>query len=152
MSKATEGKVLMSPLEKQHSIRGGVIANSSQVVPARKIHPKNDRKVRWDIFVASLVVYSAVSVPYRVAFNVPATGMWGVFDVFVDFMFALDMVLNFFTGYEKPDGNLEFGTIHIAWHYLCTWFVIDFLSTLPIDRIMARIDGYSFVDFLSLHN
>lgn len=134
--------VSSSPSTEEQAAGGSVGTNIAQATaPAWKIHPKAPRKVKWDVFVASLVVYSAVTVPFRVAFNEPAQGFWEYFDAFVDLMFALDMALNFFTGYERKDGNLEFGTVHIAWNYLFTWFGIDFLSTVPLDRIMSAAQG-----------
>jgi hypothetical protein len=91
--------------------------------------------------VSFFILYSIVIVPFRIAFNVE--NVWLVLiDVMVDCIFLVDMVLAFFTGYVRyEDGQIEWNFCKIWAHYLRTWFLIDFLSTIPIDWI-AR----TFVD------
>lgn len=57
-------------------------------------------------------------------------------DVVVDVMFGLDIFLCFRVAYQ--DEQLVYVTEPrmIAHNYLRGWFIIDFLSTFPIDRII----------------
>ena len=38
-------------------------------------------KLQWDLIILALVVYSAVMVPFRIAFSVPAEDAWWFFEV-----------------------------------------------------------------------
>jgi CRP-like cAMP-binding protein len=105
------------------------------------IHPKAPRKIRWDIFVAALIIYSVCVIPFRVAFDQEATGFALFFDFFVDITFFVDMVIAFRTAYVNKLNHLEWGSGVIACRYLKTWFLIDFLSTVPVDRIAGAFMG-----------
>ena len=46
--------------------------------------------------------------------------------------FVVDLVLNFFVGYEEPvTGDVQRALPKISSHYLRTYFFIDFVSVLP---------------------
>ena len=62
------------------------------------IHPKDPRKIRWDLFCGILIVYSVMIIPWRIGFEVEATGLILIFDYMVDICFAFDMTFCFFTG------------------------------------------------------
>ena len=51
----------------------------------------------------------------------------------MDFVFVLDLVLAFRTPYQKKDGALVTSCGGIGWHYLRTWFLVDFLAVFPFD-------------------
>tara|TARA_B100000795_G_C22736724_1_gene413620 strand:- start:36 stop:1091 length:1056 start_codon:yes stop_codon:yes gene_type:complete len=101
--------------------------------------PQNYKKMIWDFFVAALIFYSVLMIPFVIGFNVePPTGMV-IFNWMVDVTFALDMVLNFFTGYHIEGGSLIKNKCFIATKYLKGWFVIDLFSTVPIDFIAGAV-------------
>lgn len=54
------------------------------------------------------------------------------------FRFLADIVINFHTGYilDNGDGEVVLDLKKIRFHYLKTWFLIDIISTLPIDYIL----------------
>jgi hypothetical protein len=54
------------------------------------------------------------------------------FDFIVDISFGMDIILTFFTGYEKKDQTIETDKRVIAQQYLKMWFWIDCLSTFPV--------------------
>ena len=98
--------------------------------------PKNPKKLVWDIFLAVLILVSVVIILFRIGFDIDSTGFGKVIDYIVDILFGVDMILNFFVGYEDPE--LEIVVTNkavIASNYLRSWFIIDFLSTVPIDSI-----------------
>jgi hypothetical protein len=53
--------------------------------------------------------------------------------LFVDLLFTLDMVLNFFCEYELPDGSFEQRFSKIAKTYISGWFLIDLVSCIPVE-------------------
>jgi len=57
------------------------------------IKPQNPYKILWDIFVGFLILYSVIEIPWMIAFEREATGVLLGFDIFVDVVFGLDMLL-----------------------------------------------------------
>ncbi len=102
------------------------------------IHPQSRRKIKWDVFVSILIVYSVLIIPYRIGFDVEARGFAYGFDWFVDGMFFLDMVLSFRTAYYSGD-ELIVNNSMIVRTYLRSWFAIDLVSTLPIDLMLGPL-------------
>lgn len=98
--------------------------------PISSSHPL---KLRWDLFVAVCIVFSAVVVPYRLAFSVEADGPWLALDWTVDAIFYLDIILAFRTTFVEGDTAIEVTDARrIAIAYLRSWFLIDLVSTLPL--------------------
>jgi CRP-like cAMP-binding protein/voltage-gated potassium channel Kch len=102
----------------------------------RLFDPDTPGKMRWDAIIGILIVYSVIAVPYCIAFDIspPLDGL-GAVDVFVDIMFLFDMLVNFRTCFFDEHLKLITDGNQVAWHYMKGTFVIDLLSTLPIDRI-----------------
>ena len=96
--------------------------------------PTAPAKVGWDLVIALLIMYSAVTVPARLAFILPAEGAWWALDVVVSIIFLCDLALNFNTAYIQ-DGELVTSPHLIRSQYLRTWFWVDAPSALPIELI-----------------
>ncbi len=96
-------------------------------------------KTTWDWVILVLTFYTAVMVPYNVAFegnsmeDVPLL----VVDSIVDVIFFIDIVLNFHTTFVGPGGEVVSDPKIIRMNYLKSWFVIDLLSCLPYDVFNA---------------
>jgi len=102
------------------------------------IHPQSVRKITWDLYVSVLIFYSVIVIPFRIGFDKEATGFWYGFDAFVDVMFFFDMVASFMTAvFIKDVLVVELGAI--ARHYLRSWFLIDLVSTFPIDLVIGPL-------------
>ncbi|RHY09878.1 hypothetical protein DYB36_001654 [Aphanomyces astaci] len=94
------------------------------------INPKDANSVKWDIFMGILIAYSGVTVPLVVCF--PGT--------VVDVCFGIDIVRNFVVGYHDERDELVVDHVDIAKKYVRTWFVLDAVSTIPIESIISLID------------
>ena len=104
----------------------------------------------------------ALILPYRVAF-LDDNEDWGPFDIaemVFNGVFFMDIILNFFTAYYDPNENLVldkkvinlifiiFGVLirnlqKIAKNYLFSWFLIDVVSTLPLQNIIMSTTNYN---------
>ena len=62
-------------------------------------------QVVWDLFVGLLIVYSVVSVPFRIAYRLEDSP--GLFwsDAFFDLCFGFDVVATFRTAYEDEENG-----------------------------------------------
>ena len=95
----------------------------------------------WNVFIIVAVLYIASVSPYRLAFASDSlesgeqTSGWSIFfagvEIFIDVFFSLDIIINFFTAYERIDGRIEVGMKRIAINYLTGFFIFDFLATFP---------------------
>ena len=91
--------------------------------------------------VGLLLVYTALVLPYRVAFEDITPLGWMIVDGIMDCFFVADIVLNFLTGFreENKEGSERGGIVmscrRSALKYVKGWFVIDLLSTLPFQLI-----------------
>ena len=65
------------------------------------ILPNNKWKRSWNLWIGVLLIYTGIFVPLRVAFYDDTSLSLLIFECFVDFCFIVDIVLTFFTAYEK---------------------------------------------------
>ena len=66
------------------------------------IHPHSPYKSVFDIFIVICVVYSSVVAPIKVTYK---TDFWVDFDIFLDVVFALDIVVQCFSGFFDLGGS-----------------------------------------------
>eukprot|EP00741_Cyanophora_paradoxa_P008122 tig00001264_g7859.t1 len=102
-------------------------------------NPANRLKSTWDIIMMFLLLYNVAVVPFRIAYDVPAEDAWAAFEIYVDAMFIADCLAMFRTAFFDEVGSLVADPRAIARRYLRTWFLLDFLSALPIDTILKAI-------------
>ena len=100
------------------------------------IHPEMTKKIIWDLFQGVLIVYSVITVPYRLAFQEPESNTTMIVNTIIDLLFATDILLNFFCAYFDDEGKLITGRVEVITNYMKTWFFIDFFATFPIDGVV----------------
>lgn len=95
-----------------------------------------------------LMVGNLIVLPVGITFfkdeNTPP---WIVFNVLSDTFFLADLVLNFRTGIVVEDNTeivLDPHTIKMK--YLKSWFLVDFISSIPVDYIFLIVDLETQVD------
>ena len=87
-------------------------------------------------------MYTATLVPYRTIFiEDEGTSFLFYFDMFVDLLYFIDLILNFLMAYEDADKKLEVRLKKIASNYLQSWFFLDFLSCIPFQYLNVEDDG-----------
>ena len=100
----------------------------------------------WQGVVAASLLWVAIVTPVQVGLIVELGFDLGTaLGFFVDFIFFIDMILQFFTSYlvETADGlNWEVNLWNIACHYLKTWFMLDFITVFPFELFVL----FSFVN------
>ena len=127
--------------KKKRIIQVEVEESTAELALRYIINPKDGRKISWDLFVGALIIWSVIIVPYRLGFNQePEKGSVQEYvDIFQDIMFGIDIFLCFRVAFL--DDQLVYVTEprQITKNYLNSWFLIDFLSTFPIDRIIIAL-------------
>jgi len=129
-------KYTMSPVGLQASPGLG-LAKTSLLFPVGPL------KFSWDLFMLVLIVYSAVTVPFRLAMDHPAEGPWWCLEVAVSLCFIVDIILTFWTSYLEGDQFvLDRGMIRS--NYFKGWLLLDVASSIPlelIDALVATLSG-----------
>ena len=100
--------------------------------------PKSALISWWDDALILGVIYSTAYAPLAVVFPQSRWSGHVAVDVLLDSLFCLDMIVRFRTafrdhGYDVTDAAA------IAKHYLRSWFLVDLLSSLPIDRLISAL-------------
>ena len=108
------------------------------------LSPDDVLRQQWDLLMIFCVVYNCLVIPLRMAFgdeneNLDALAF---VDWFVDFLFLVDIYLNFHTGFDD-DGIIMNDKQEVRQRYLRTWFGFDLIISLPIDLPFAFIGGNS---------
>ena len=109
-------------------------------------------KTVWDWFILALVIYTAVEVPFDVAFLVPArkseasTSRFGslkalspiaVANLLVDLFFIIDIPINFRSAVIVKDTyEVITDPKRIAILYLKSWFLVDFVAAIPFEFVV----------------
>lgn len=112
----------------------------------RLVLPHAPWKITWDWIVIVLVLYNAYMVPFDIAFNVCGGAGLLFVDIVVDLFFIADLILNLRTTYVDDAGMLVLDYERVRWHYLRSWFVVDFLSAFPFEYIFLLAIGGSPIE------
>ena len=85
-------------------------------------------------------MYACISIPFRLAFNVPSVQGWAILEATINIIFIIDILINFNTAFYKK-GNLVTSRKTIALNYLKFWFWLDLVASFPYDWMMLAITG-----------
>nr|XP_046256684.1 potassium/sodium hyperpolarization-activated cyclic nucleotide-gated channel 2 [Scatophagus argus] len=107
------------------------------------IHPYSDFRFYWDLLMLMLMMGNLIVLPVGITFfrdeNTPS---WIIFNVVSDTLFMVDLVLNFRTGIIKEDNTeILLDPRAIRQNYLKSWFLVDFVSSIPVDYIFLMVDS-----------
>ena len=70
-------------------------------------------------------------------------------DLIIDFLFMIDILMNFRTTYVKEGEVLITSPWKIAVHYFKTYFVVDFVAAIPWDLLASFNSGTEEVSALN---
>ena len=112
-----------------------------------------------------LVIFTAIEIPFSVAFLMPIQEVPNlievnpllVFNLWVDLMFIVDILINFRTTFVKSSTDEVISCPkQIVLHYLKTWFLVDFVAAIPFEFMVLseveKVDSVSsFTKTLCIH-
>ncbi|KAK0143807.1 Potassium/sodium hyperpolarization-activated cyclic nucleotide-gated channel 4 [Merluccius polli] len=103
----------------------------------------------WDLIMLLLMVGNLIIIPVGITFfKDEHTPPWIVFNVVSDTFFLMDLVLNFRTGIVKEDNTeIILDPQKIKIKYLKSWFMVDFISSIPVDYIFLIVETRIDSDF-----
>jgi len=98
------------------------------------LFPLGRFKFKWDLVMMGLIIYSCISVPFRLGLNHPAAGTWWGIELIVSLCFVADVILTFNTAFLDGD-HLLLDKVMIRNAYLRSWFLTDALSAVPMELV-----------------
>ncbi|XP_053177997.1 potassium/sodium hyperpolarization-activated cyclic nucleotide-gated channel 1 [Scomber japonicus] len=106
------------------------------------IHPYSDFRFYWDFTMLMFMVGNLIIIPVGITFfKDETTTPWIIFNVVSDTFFLIDLVLNFRTGIVFEDNTeIILDPKKIKKKYLKSWFVVDFVSSIPVDYIFLIVE------------
>ncbi|XP_062868516.1 potassium/sodium hyperpolarization-activated cyclic nucleotide-gated channel 2 [Trichomycterus rosablanca] len=106
------------------------------------IHPYSDFRFYWDFTMLMFMVGNLIIIPVGITFfKDETTTPWIIFNVVSDTFFLMDLVLNFRTGIVFEDNTeIILDPKKIKQKYLRTWFIVDFISSIPVDYIFLIVE------------
>uniref|UniRef100_A0A8C2FIY7 Cyclic nucleotide-binding domain-containing protein n=1 Tax=Cyprinus carpio TaxID=7962 RepID=A0A8C2FIY7_CYPCA len=106
------------------------------------IHPYSDFRFYWDFTMLLFMVGNLIIIPVGITFFKEETTMpWILFNVVSDTFFLMDLVLNFRTGIIIEDNSdIILDPKTIKKNYLKTWFIVDFVSSIPVEYIFLIVE------------
>lgn len=135
-------EIIKKKEKKQETFR--VLLNDAQTEksPWYVINPEGFLKGVWNSVITLILIYTAVVMPVRLAFmEAVYFDTWTTIDFCIDILFFIDIFVNFFSAYYTKLGEKESRLRKIAWHYIKTWFFIDFVACIPFNLIEYEIFG-----------
>eukprot|EP01084_Bolivina_argentea_P160057 278753_1 len=105
------------------------------------IHPFSTFRFIWDSFIMLVLVFTCFEIPLTLSFEIETSNIhsaYGIFVLIIDLILCTDIIFNFRTGfYDKYDElKLVSDPNKIAKTYFKHWFVIDFITSFPIDFLL----------------
>jgi len=104
------------------------------IFPLFVIDPLGNFKKIWSYVMFVSFLYTFWVYPARLAFSYVSL-TWNdaqdICDLIMDGIFMLDIVLRFFAAFEDKTGKLVYKRLEIMMAYIKTWFLFDFITTIP---------------------
>ncbi|XP_028819539.1 potassium/sodium hyperpolarization-activated cyclic nucleotide-gated channel 1 [Denticeps clupeoides] len=106
------------------------------------IHPYSDFRFYWDLLMLCLMMGNLVILPWGITFFEDQNTLpWITFNVASDTIFLLDLIFNFRTGILEDEGShIILDPKVIRQRYLRGWFLVDFISSIPVDYFFLVVD------------
>jgi hypothetical protein len=128
--------------EQEEDINDAALEGTLKKESSLMIRYNHPYKIKWDLIVMLLATYNTIVIPIDVSFEPEVLDLNFFFwlDSIIDFLFLVDILINFRYAYMHPKTGEEIrDPYRVAWFYLKTRFFIDFLATIPFDTIATII-------------
>ena len=139
----TTVKKVLYPLNEENETKN--LKADDIKLPFPILHPKSRIKLLWTPIVVLLLLYTATLMPYVLVFfdydDNDWTNPWVIFQMMVDMLFWLDLLMNLISAYYNEEGILVRMPKEILVNYLKGWLFIDLIACLPFNYI-----GDAFID------
>jgi hypothetical protein len=124
-------------LAKRQERKGRIYQGDRRVRSHWIIRHDQPFRMTWDLGMMILLFYISLTLPYSLGFG--SVPVLEVIDRVFDCFFCVDVVLNFRTSYLDNEDAIVVDGKKIAFKYLRSWFLLDFMSSVPFDLVTAGL-------------
>ena len=101
------------------------------------LYPSDPLKLIWDVIISFALLMACIMTPMVIAFEDIEHSH--IFLIMIDFVFGIDMILNFNTAIEDEEFKIISSRKQISSIYLKGWFFVDIISITPFKIILHAI-------------
>ena len=112
--------------------------------------PSTKFQLIWSLVMVMALSFTAIFVPYRLAFIEEYSLGFSIVEYFVDVIFLADLILTFFTAIYDNEHKLITNKKVIARNYLKGWFLIDLIAWYEYIYIYKYIYIYIVSQYIYL--
>ena len=128
--------------------RNGVLPEEHEERSCFVLHPQSGFRKVWNFVVVGLLIYTALVMPFRLAFSDSDDIGWFCTERVVDSLFFIDVMLTCITGVEVDDGSTLMNPAAIFFKYARSWLLLDLFACVPFSMIdegnsTAPTEGYN---------
>jgi len=138
----------------EKNLQDGGLSLSNDMGHKFMVRPLSAFRLLWDLIMTIVCAYIALGMPFAIvwedAFSKSATVDLATFDRWINYLFMLDILLNFRTGYVDRHGDLVMDWKKVGKNYMRTWCLLDAISSIPTDDMQADVTGFSALKVLKL--
>ena len=106
-------------------------------------HPQSIYLAIWNLLLFLFVIYAMSFMPYFSVFLINGNDFLNNFENSMDACFMVDLIINFFTAFYDPKGNLVASHKEIALNYLKGFFLLDLVSSIPFGIIFTNVSSFN---------
>ena len=119
------------------------------------IYPDNPKKSIWDLWITLILLITCIVTPVSIAFKKSKKKEAGIaedshsqldgINNFMDIMFAIDIIVIFFSAIQTEDMEILHDRKTIIKEYLTGWFLIDVLAIFPFEWVINSDQHYNSI-------
>lgn len=92
----------------------------------------------WSIFILSTLIYTAVFMPFFLAFpQLDKNNVVDILDRVLSSIYFIDFIINCNTGFRTNSGTVIANRKKILIHYMKSWMIIDIIAFLPFEILFS---------------
>ncbi|OMJ95537.1 hypothetical protein SteCoe_1141 [Stentor coeruleus] len=134
------------PHEKLHNPNYSIKSISKDLPDCFLFYPDSLYMKIWYIWIFIFLIYTAIFMPIHFCIQTVNDPSWLIINTIIDLFFILDVLINFNTCYYEITGKLITGRKKISVNYMKTWFIVDLISSFPIqlfeDSVVTSSNHY----------
>eukprot|EP00930_Biecheleria_cincta_P049588 TRINITY_DN34789_c0_g1_i1.p1 TRINITY_DN34789_c0_g1~~TRINITY_DN34789_c0_g1_i1.p1 ORF type:complete len:683 (-),score=77.44 TRINITY_DN34789_c0_g1_i1:276-2324(-) len=136
---STVMNTFLQSLAEHTDIHGKVNGIAEERHPCCMLSYKSPVRICWDLWMLCLLAFMIIVTPFKLAFDETHVleRQWALTDIMMDCCFLFDVILNFRTTFSNRDGLEVTDGWTLAKTYMCSWFLLDFLSSVPFEHLSS---------------
>lgn len=122
-------------IEKQSKETSAEIESEPKKMKLFILRPKSNFLKYWSVVMLLLLLYTVSVTPFLVCFEDNLSDIFKYMGFIIDLLFCFDILINLSLAFVNDEGILIEDRGIIAKRYLRSWFLVDFISSIPFDYI-----------------